>query len=98
MLPAVRRAYLKGQLAVREVVALTPRTMGAIAVNSVRMTILDATWHRRRRDRGAWIDAGRCTGASMMRDGAGLAVTYERATLHVTALSDDLVRLAWGPC
>jgi alpha-glucosidase len=33
----------------------------------------------------------------MMRDGTGLAVTFERATLHVSALSDDLVRLAWGP-
>jgi len=97
MYPAVRRAYLKGQLAVREVIALSPRTMGAIAINSVRMTVLEARWRRRGRSHGDAVDAGRCTGAGSMCDGTALAVTFERATLHVHALSDDLVRLAWGP-
>lgn len=94
---AVRRALLKGQLAVREVTALSPRTMRAIAINSVRMSALDAVWHRRHRPHGESVDAGEFTGASPMRDGNGLAVTYARATLHVRALSDDLIRLAWGP-
>jgi alpha-glucosidase len=94
---AVRRALLKGQLAVREVTALSPRTMSAITANSVRMSVLDAMWHRRHRPHGGAVDGGHFTGASAMRDGNGLAVTYARATLHVHAISDDLVRLAWGP-
>ncbi|HEV3212886.1 MAG TPA: TIM-barrel domain-containing protein [Acidimicrobiales bacterium] len=97
MHPAVRRAYLKGQLAIREVSALSPRTMRAIVVNSARMSLLDAVWRRRHRAPRAADDAGRCTGASPMPDPTGLAVTFERATLHVHALSDDLLRLAWGP-
>jgi alpha-glucosidase len=94
---AVRRALLKGQLAVREVRALSPRTMGAITINSVRMSMHDARWARRHRTHGDSVDAGPFTGASAMRDGSGLAVTYARATLHVHALSDELIRLAWGP-
>ncbi|HUD69248.1 MAG TPA: TIM-barrel domain-containing protein [Acidimicrobiales bacterium] len=43
------------------------------------------------------MDAGRYTGASLSDEGRALAVTYERATLHVTALRDELVRLSWGP-
>ena len=97
MHPALRRAYLKAQLAVREVTALSPQTMRAITANSFRMSLLDARWRHRRRPHGEAVDAGRFTGASAVRDGNGLAVTFERATLHVDALSDDLVRLAWGP-
>jgi alpha-glucosidase len=43
------------------------------------------------------VDAGRYTGASLSDDGRALAVTFERATLHVSALRDELVRLSWGP-
>jgi alpha-glucosidase len=96
MRAALRRTYLKAQLAVREVVALSPRTMLAIASNSVRMTLVDG--HRRRRDATRpVVDAGRLTGSSRSGDGTTLAVTFERATLHVHALSDAVVRLAWGP-
>ena len=94
---ALRRAYLKAQLAVREVTALSPRTMRAITVNSVRMSVLDAAWWRRHREGHDVVTAGSVTGASALRDGTGLAVTFERATLHVHARSDDLIRLAWGP-
>lgn len=96
---SLRRAYLKAQLAVREVVALSPRTMWAITANSVRMQRLDATARRRARadGRAAPSDAGTFTGAASDGTGRGLAVTFERATLHVTAVADDVVRLAWGP-
>ncbi len=92
---ALRRALLKAQLAVREVVALSPRTMGSIAVNTWRMSRHEARW-RAARPRGPWSDAGAFTGASTSGD-AAIACTYERATLHVSALGEDLVRLAWGP-
>jgi alpha-glucosidase len=90
----VRRALLKGQLAVREIVALSPRTMRAIVANSVRMSFQDRGSGGAR---GSAVDAGRFTGAAQVHDGEGLAATFERATLHVRAISDDLVRLAWGP-
>lgn len=92
---AVRRALLKAQLAAREVVALSPRTMWSITVNSWRMSRHDARW-RRSRPRSAFFDAGRFTGASTTEED-GIACTFERATLHVTAVSDELVKLAWGP-
>jgi alpha-glucosidase len=96
MRAAARRALLKAQLALREVVALSPRTMAAITSNSVRMSRLDASWRRAHRAPRASVDAGRRTGARAHGD-AGLAVTFERATLHVEALADELVCLTWGP-
>jgi alpha-glucosidase len=95
--PAVRRALLKAQLALREIQALSPKTMRAITVNSVRMSLHDARWQRSHRSPATSLDAGRYTGASVTDDGRGLAVTFERATLHVTVLRDELVRLTWGP-
>ena len=95
--PAVRRALLKAQLALREIQALSPRTMRAIVANSVRMSLHDARWQRTHRNADAPLDAGRYTGASLTDDGRAIAVTFERATLHVTALRDELVRLSWGP-
>ena len=93
----VRRAFLKAQLAVREVTALSGRTMRAITVNSVRMSRHDARWARSHRPPRDGVDGGAFTGASSIEGGQALAVTFERATLHVRALSDDLVRLSWGP-
>ena len=95
--PAVRRTYLKGQLAIREIVALSPRTMAAITLNTLRMSRHELTWHRRRRASSLDIEVGTLTGATMTDDGDGMSVTYTRATLHVRAIADDVVRLAWGP-
>lgn len=92
---ALRRAMHKAVLAAREVIALTPRTMGAITVNSWRMSRRAARWRAARPDE-AWSDAGAFTGAATTGR-SGIACTFERATLHVHALADDLVRLAWGP-
>src|ERR1039458_9871245 len=94
---AVRRALLKAQLAVREVVALSPRTMRAIVANSFLMTLRGTQWRRRHGVAEHLVDAGSCTGAASTDGDVGVAVTYERATLHVRALSDAVVRLAWGP-
>ena len=91
-----RRAYLKLQLVLREVVALSPRTMRAIVANSLRMTARDAR-RLRQRHTGVMTDGGRYTGAVAVDGGTALAVTFERATLHVRALDDEVVRLAWGP-
>jgi alpha-glucosidase len=91
---AMRRALLKAQLALREVVELSPRTMAAIVRNSVVMSRHDLAW-RRAHPEVAATDAGSFTGAATVHD--ELACTFERATLHVRALSDDMVRLAWGP-
>jgi alpha-glucosidase len=71
--------------------------MRAITANSVRMSMHDARWQRDHRNAKAPEDAGRYTGASLSDEGRAVAVTYERATLHVTALRDELVRLSWGP-
>jgi alpha-glucosidase len=91
---AVRRALLKLQLALREVVELSPKTMAGIARNSVMMSWRDLAW-RRAHPNVAASNAGVFTGAASVHD--ELACTFERATLHVRALSDDLVRLSWGP-
>jgi alpha-glucosidase len=96
MRAAARRAFLKAQLALREVAALSPRTMAAITANSVRMSRLDAQWRRAHRSPRDTVEAGAVTGARAIDD-VGLAVTFEHATLHVHAMADDLVRLAWGP-
>ncbi len=93
----IRRAYLKAQLAIREITALSWRTMRAITVNSVRMSVHDLRARRALGEPGVVTDCGAFTGASATSDGGSLAVTFERATLQVHALSDDLVRLAWGP-
>jgi len=71
--------------------------MRAITANSVRMSLHDARWKRAHRQSLAPADAGRFTGASLSDEGRGLTATYERGTLHVVALQDELVRLAWGP-
>jgi len=97
MRTATRRALLKAQLALREVSALSPRTVGAIAVNTLTMTVRDAHWWLRHRAPRRAVSLGTVTGATPIADGAGLAVTFERGTLHVHALSDSLVRIAWGP-
>jgi alpha-glucosidase len=96
---AFRRALLKGELALREIVALSPRTMRAITANSVRMSIQDRDSRRARRAANDQrpVTVGSFTGAQRDHGGEGLAATFDRATLHIRAISDDLVRLAWGP-
>jgi alpha-glucosidase len=86
---------LKAQLAMREVVALSPRTMSAIARNSVSMSVHDLRWQRTH-PRVSDVDAGALTGSSKI-DTTSIACTFERATLHVRALEPGLVRLSWGP-
>jgi alpha-glucosidase len=71
--------------------------MRAITANSVRMSLHDLRWQLAHRNAATPVDAGRYTGASLSDEGRALAVTFERATLHVTALCDELVRLSWGP-
>ena len=82
---AVRRALLKAPARGARGAALSPRTMRAIAVNSVRMSLHDAVWRRRHRDGDDASTAGR---SPVRRDRrrTWLAVTFERATLHVRAL------------
>jgi len=92
----LRRARHKALLAIREVAELSPRTMGAIVVNTVRMSASDRRW-RRTRHRGPLTTGGRFTGARVVDDGVALVATFERATLHVRALAEDVVRLEWGP-
>ena len=96
----VRRLLLKIQLVVREYTALSPATMRAITANTIRMSRLE------RRDRAVEasparpVAAGQFLGGSELElDGhlVGATVAFERATLEVVVLADDLVRLSWGP-
>lgn len=96
----VRRLFHKGQLVVREYTALSPATMRAIVANTIRMSRLE------RRDRAVEATAARPVAAGQFLGGGhlerdarvvGATVAYERATLEVLVVSDDLVRLSWGP-
>jgi len=91
---------LKLRLVVHEVAALSPRTMRAITANTLRMARIDRRDRATETSPAAAFSAGSfLTGAPVDADGrcVGATVAFERATLEVLVMADDLVRLSWGP-
>jgi len=96
----LRRTLFKARMVVHEIAALSPPTMRAMGINTVRMA------RQNRRDRrvegrdATTVTAGRYLGAAeLLLDDVivGATVAFERATLEVRAGLDSLICLSWGP-
>ncbi len=96
----VRRASLKLELLLREIVDLGPKTMSAIARNSVACEM-----DRRRQSRLARAPAttrlpGRLRSIEALRHAGsvvGAVAVFAEAELEVRFLTDEMVRVSWGP-
>ena len=90
-----RRLALKSALAVRGIFDLGPTTSLAIATNSLRTERQRHLDGRRRGASGQVRTPGRL--CSVESIGHGVRCAFEEAELEVVFLTDDLVRVHWGP-
>lgn len=96
----LRRQWLKTKLVWHEITALSPRTMRAIARNSVSMARKDRRDHALEKTPAAPVAAGTLLGGAPLDvegEVLGASVAFQRATLEVLVVADDMVRLSWGP-
>ena len=97
---SLRRTAVKARLVVRGVTALSPATMRAIATNSLKAARQDRKDRAVDRKPADAVAAGVFLSATpMMRDGKVIGVTalYERASVDVECMANDVVKISWGP-
>ena len=97
----LERLRSKAMLVYNEVFNLGPRTMAAIAAESLAMARHEASWRRAHESNAAFEGPGEMTasstfGAPGFAHGHGVTVTFERDELEVAFLSPSLVRLSWA--
>jgi alpha-glucosidase len=97
---SLRRSLFRARLAARELVALSPTTMRAIAANSLRMQRQDRRDRAVDRSPAIAVTAGAfLSGVALTRRSSTVGITaiFERATLELECFSDDVLRISWGP-
>ena len=87
-------------LVVRMVDDIGPSMLGAIAASSVRSAARQRRARRADREPATSRDPGRLVSVDVVADGGatvGARCRFAEAELELRCLSDDVVRLTWGP-
>jgi alpha-glucosidase len=96
----IRRLARKSTLVARTVADVGPSTLGAMAASSVRAAARQRRERRADREPATSRDPGRLVSVDAVADGGvtvGARCRFAEAELELRCLTDDVVRLTWGP-